>query len=154
MDGEIVRVYGNRLRVRVCGLCWQDDTLLVVSHRGLSANGFWAPPGGGLETGETLENALVREFLEETGLNILPGRFLFGCELLRPPLHALELFFEATVTGGTLRLGDDPELPLLTDAAFLPVATLAAKAEADVHGIFRLATTAAEVRQLCGFYRI
>ncbi|MBT1687901.1 NUDIX domain-containing protein [Dawidia soli] len=154
MDGEIARVYGNRLRVRVCGLCWQDDDLLVVRHRALSPNGFWAPPGGGLETGETLENALVREFLEETGLHVRAGRFLFGCEFLHPPLHALELFFEATITGGVLQAGDDPELPLLTDAAFLPVATLAAKAEPDAHGIFRLASTAAEVRQLCGFYRI
>lgn len=154
MDGEIARVYGNRLRVRVCGLAWQDDNLLVVCHRGISANGFWAPPGGGLETGEPLEDALVREFLEETGLHVRLGRFLFGCEFLRPPLHALELFFEATITGGTLRVGDDPELPLLTDTAFLPVTTLAAKAEPDAHGIFRLATTAAEVRKLCGFYRI
>lgn len=154
MNGEITRVYGNRLRVRVCGLCWQNDNLLVVSHRGLSANGFWAPPGGGLETGETLENALVREFLEETGLHIRPGHFLFGCEFLHPPLHALELFFDATITAGTLRVGNDPELPLLTDAAYLPVPTLVAKAEADVHGIFRLASTADEVRQLRGFYRI
>jgi len=154
MDGEIARVYGNRLRVRVCGLAWQDDNLLVVCHRGVSVNGFWAPPGGGLETGETLEDALVREFLEETGLHVRPGRFLFGCEFLHPPLHALELFFEATVMGGTLRVGDDPELPLLTAAAFLPVPTLAAKADPDAHGIFRLAPTAAEVRELCGFYRI
>jgi 8-oxo-dGTP diphosphatase len=40
----------------------------------LAGNVFWAPPGGGLEPGETYEAAACRELLEETGLRIAqPG---------------------------------------------------------------------------------
>ena len=43
---EVARLYGNRTRIRVCGLCYDRDRLLLVSHRGLGAASFWAPPGG------------------------------------------------------------------------------------------------------------
>jgi 8-oxo-dGTP diphosphatase len=154
MEAEIARIYGNRLRVRVCGLCWQGDNLLVVCHSALSPAGFWAPPGGGLEIGETLENALEREFSEETNLQVKAGKFLFGCEFLHPPLHAIELFFEVTHISGALQLGNDPELPILTAADFMPIQTLAAKPKEDIHGIFTLAQNADELRRLHGFYTI
>jgi 8-oxo-dGTP diphosphatase len=93
MDQEITALYGKKVRVRVCGLCWEDNKLLLVNHRSLKPVNFWAPPGGGLEFGEKVENALKREFGEETGLEIAVTRFAFGCEYIQDPLHAIELFF-------------------------------------------------------------
>lgn len=43
----------------------------------LAGAGFWAPFGGGVEAGETLRDAAIREFREETGITLPP-------EALRP----------------------------------------------------------------------
>jgi 8-oxo-dGTP diphosphatase len=105
------QAFEDKLRVRVCGICLQNNALLLVRHQGLyEGRDFWAPPGGGLTFGETVQQCLVREFREETGLEIKAGRFLFVNEFLQPPLHALELFFEVQPTGGALLQGTDPEL--------------------------------------------
>ena len=61
-------------------------------------------PGGGQEPGETLDDALVREVREETGIEIRPGRRLWVRELIAarrkefpfdPADHAIEFMFEA-----------------------------------------------------------
>lgn len=108
---SITHAFDDKLRVRVCGICLQNNALLLVNHRGLyEGRDFWAPPGGGLIFGETVRQCLQREFREETGLEIKAGRFLFVNEFLQPPLHALELFFEVEPCGGELKTGTDPEL--------------------------------------------
>jgi 8-oxo-dGTP pyrophosphatase MutT (NUDIX family) len=56
--------------------------------------GYWSIPGGLVETGETLDQAVRREVLEETGLRVKPVE-MFG------------IFYVCSVTGGKLRAGDD-----------------------------------------------
>ena len=154
MDEEIAKMYGNRLRVRVCGLYWDEDKILMASHRLESGIDLWLPPGGGVEYGETLEMALKREFLEETGLEITPLNFAFGCEFIKPPLHALELFFNVRRTGGTLKNGYDPELQIIQDVRFFSERELGELSGEEIHGIFRKAGVPNELRKLSGFYRI
>jgi len=133
-------LYTNKLRVRVCGICVQNNALLLVCHRGiLAGRNFWAPPGGGLNFGERVHSGLKREVQEETGLEIKPGRFLFVNEFLQPPLHALELFFEVNPVGGELIIGTDPDLPaddqLITDVRFLTLPELKAIPFQEKHSI-------------------
>lgn len=154
MDAEIARVYGNRVRIRVCGLCWHTDKLLMVNHKSLNESDFWAPPGGGVEFGESLEESLKREFQEETGLIIKPGRFIFGCEYINAPLHSIELFFEATRHSGELQTGKDPELPIIQGAAFFTIPEIRSMPQEQVHGIFRLIRDANDIRTLNGFYTL
>jgi len=154
MRSQVEEVYGNRVRVRVCGLCYQNDALLLVNHQGLTEGDFWAPPGGGVEYGEHLTDRLVREFRQETGLVVSPGEFRFGCEYIHPPLHAIELFYEVKVTGGTLRKGDDPELSIIADVRFMTPAALAALPATALHGIFRHVRHPAELKSLNGFFRV
>ncbi|MEX1238257.1 MAG: NUDIX hydrolase, partial [Cyclobacteriaceae bacterium] len=138
MDAELTNLYGNKVRVRVCGLCWQDGNLLMVNHQGLTQGDFWAPPGGGLAFAEPVQQCLQREFAEETGLKIRSGRFLFGCEFIKEPLHAIELYFEVAITGGTLQKGEDPECPIIRDVRFMSPDELLKIPAASLHGIFRL----------------
>lgn len=102
--------FGGHIRVRACGVLFENGKYLMANHHGINALGdFWCGPGGGLEFGESIENALKREFLEETGLQIEVGKFIEFIEFVKPPLHAIELFFEVKKVGGNLQLGHDPE---------------------------------------------
>jgi 8-oxo-dGTP diphosphatase len=154
MDSKIVKMYGNQVRVRVCGLCWDGENLLMVNHKGMHNGPFWAPPGGGVEFEESMENGLKREFLEETGLIVDVGAFLFGCEIIRSPLHSVELFYHVKRVGGDLVKGGDPELQIIEDVRFLDSHTRAKFNPNDIHGIFRLANSSAEFANLNGFYSL
>lgn len=158
MESHLHENYGNRLRIRVCGLCWNNDQLLVVNHKIGKTQTFWAPPGGGLEFGESVEDALIREFEEEVSLKIKPIRFQFACEFIKPPLHALELFFEISAESGKVKAGFDPESPaelqLIKGAQYMDFTSLMALNEDERHGIFRFIRNATELKSLNGFYRI
>ena len=135
--------YGAKLRVRVCGICIQNDKLLLVRHGSTVNNtAFWAPPGGGLQYGETLQACLKRELQEETGLEVQVERFLFINEFLQPPLHAVEFFFEAKITGGVLSTGTDPEAAtgeqLIEHVQWLKLKELQAIPFKDKHRVLQL----------------
>jgi 8-oxo-dGTP diphosphatase len=154
MDTAIKNTYGNRVRLRACGICWQDDRLLLVNHKGLNAAHFWAPPGGGVEFGESVNDCLRKEFWEETGLEITVGKFLFTCEFIHKPLHAIELFFSVSVVGGSLKKGNDPELAIIEDVRFLSEGELLKIPSIELHGIFAYLQTPGDLNTLNGFFRI
>lgn len=83
------------------------------------------PPGGGVELGESLEEALYREIFEETELQIQQKQLLWIHEFIEEPYHAIEFYFRCDVVGGNLRKGSDPELEMdqqmLLDLAFVPL---------------------------------
>jgi 8-oxo-dGTP diphosphatase len=154
MDPAVRKIYGNRLRTRACGLCWDHDKLLLVSHNLGDSGTFWAPPGGGVEFGETLEKTIKREFLEETGLEVEVGDFSFGCEYIETPLHAIELFFQVNRMGGGLRQGYDPELQLIQSVKYFSIPEIQELPDDQKHGIFRVANRAKNLKLLSGFYSI
>ncbi len=154
MHEEIAKIYGERLRIRICGLLFKDDQLLLVNHRGLNHGDFWSPPGGGIEYSESIEDSLKREFLEETGLTITVHQFAFGCEFIRQPLHAIELFFWTEQIGGHLGTGYDPEIQLIEGTKFFNPRELVNFAKDALHGIFHIAQSKQDFQQLAGFYRI
>lgn len=153
---EVLTLYGNRLRLRVCGLYREGDQLLMVRHRGIGpTNTFWCPPGGGAQFGETAPDALVREFAEETGLTVAIGELLFVNEFMQPPLHALELFFDVQRTGGTLRLGADPEMQadqqIIDDVRLMRFADIKQHPPEEVHALFRHCASLDDVFRLRGY---
>jgi ADP-ribose pyrophosphatase YjhB (NUDIX family) len=109
----------GHLRVRVAALLFdtpeRPDEILLVEHAGLwDEKPFWSPPGGGVAYGESLPEALQREVMEETGVDIEVGPLRYVLDFVRPPLHAVSFYFEARPRGavhlGTARIGSDPEL--------------------------------------------
>ncbi|MCC5932003.1 MAG: NUDIX hydrolase [Cyclobacteriaceae bacterium] len=153
---EIADAFGNHLRVRVCGICLQGDSILLVKHTALAESKyFWSPPGGGMHFASSAGENLKREFIEETGLEVKVNDLLVVHEFLRPPLHAVELFFHVEITGGTLRKGSDPEMPydkqLINEVCFVPFAQLIDDEENRFHNIFSLCSHPDELLQYRGY---
>ena len=150
--------YGQQLRVRVCGLCWSGDKLLLVRHNGLGPLGYyWSPPGGGLNFGETIVDCLKREMLEETGLEVMVETLAFLNQYINPPLHAVEMFFTCTPPPNPIdrtTLGTDPEqeigTQLLTGVAWMTYAEILAIPAEARHQSFLHAKTETEYRDLAG----
>jgi ADP-ribose pyrophosphatase YjhB (NUDIX family) len=112
MEKDWKERFGGRVRLRICGILKEGDRLLMVKHQGLGPEGFlWNPPGGGVQFGESYADTLIREFREETGLEVEPVEFILFNEHIGDDIHAVELFFSVRKTGGNLALGHDPELP-------------------------------------------
>jgi 8-oxo-dGTP diphosphatase len=107
----IEKKFANQLRIRVCAIIVSDNSLLLLKHNSPTRKeNIWLPPGGGVNFGETLESALTREAQEETGLIIQPTRLVWVHEYLEDPYHAIEFYFDCSISGGMLKLGKDPEL--------------------------------------------
>ncbi len=67
------RKYPDRPYVGVGAVIVQDGKVLLVKRKYEPLAGQWSLPGGAVEVGETLEACLVREMLEETGLDVSVG---------------------------------------------------------------------------------
>lgn len=67
------RLYPSRPIVGVGAVVLADDRVLLVRRRFEPLAGQWSLPGGALEVGETLEQGVAREVLEETGLIVHVG---------------------------------------------------------------------------------
>jgi ADP-ribose pyrophosphatase YjhB (NUDIX family) len=88
------------MRVRVTGIVIEDGRILLLNQDVPGTGRSWSLPGGKLEDGETLAEALVREMKEETGLDVDLGRLLYVCDC--PPSQVVHMTFEARRTGGTV----------------------------------------------------
>ena len=107
---QIQQNYGNKIRVRVCGVLMKDKKVLLLKHNGIGDLGFfWNTPGGEPEKNENITTALIREFKEETNLDVTVGKFLCINEFIAPPLHAIEYYFKVNSESGRAVLGHDPE---------------------------------------------
>ena len=66
------RSYPTRPFLAVSAAIVRDDKVLVVRRARPPAHGLYTLPGGVVEAGETLEEAVAREVLEETSMTIAP----------------------------------------------------------------------------------
>jgi 8-oxo-dGTP diphosphatase len=107
------RRYPKRPVVGVGALIFKGERILMAQRGKQPLMGWWSLPGGALECGESLQEAVRREVLEETGLEVEPrGVFEVFERIMRDQNGTLEYHFVlidyiCRVTGGTLQAGDD-----------------------------------------------
>lgn len=107
------REYPEAPIVAVGAIILEGNRIVLVRRGNEPSPGLWTFPGGAIELGESIHEAVRREALEETGLavdvgevftvidNVVPG------EPGRPRYHYVIVDFLARPVGGTLRAGSD-----------------------------------------------
>ena len=92
-----------RSHVISAGALVQDaGRLLLVRHARLGRYDFWVPPGGQVEGEEALEEAALRECLEETGIVATAPRLAYIEEFHCPDARYVKFWFACTLAGGAL----------------------------------------------------
>jgi len=97
-----------------------EGTILLVKRGHAPFKGSWALPGGRIESNETVEHCLIREFREETGLSVIP-LMMFGIysSPKRDPRGTISAGFVVKRVSGNLRPGSDAK-----EAKWFPVSKL------------------------------
>lgn len=109
----------------VGALIYQDDRILLIERGNPPLAGYWSLPGGGVESGERLEDAIIREVFEETGLRVETDSLATVFERIMPDAadrceyHYVLVDFYCRITGGDLQPGTDSR-----DARWFEVSSL------------------------------
>lgn len=93
----------------VRGIILDEFGRLLMVKQTHEENDIWMVPGGAIEEGETSEQALIREILEETGLIIEVNDLIWHVEEVSKRGMRFVNFFNGKVKEGKLKLGSDPE---------------------------------------------
>ena len=109
-----------RPRIRVAGILIEDNKILLIQHHKNNKK-YWLIPGGGNDWGETTKEALIREYKEETNMDIEVDEFLFFSETISPDKkrHVLNLFYKIhrnNKDDSVRKLGEEA---VLTDLKFV-----------------------------------
>ncbi|MEZ5279930.1 MAG: NUDIX hydrolase [Acidimicrobiales bacterium] len=83
----------------VGGIAVHRGRVLLVQRGKDPGRGLWAFPGGKVEVGETMAEAVVRELAEETGLAVRCGPLRGWVERVGPGYHFVILDFDVEVVG-------------------------------------------------------
>lgn len=118
-------------RVGAYGLCLRDDRVLLIDKAKGPFTGLLDLPGGGIKFGETPEEAVAREFIEETGvavsvdswLGTYSNRVQFEGSRGWIDLHHLGFFFRVSPVGDAAPRTEGDGLDSL-GARWVPVGAL------------------------------
>jgi len=107
------RTYPTRPYLAVSAAIFRDGKVLIVRRGRAPAKGVYTLPGGGVELGETLEQAVIREVREETALDIAPVELVGFRQAIardaagRVERHFVILPFAARYIGGEIALNEE-----------------------------------------------
>jgi 8-oxo-dGTP diphosphatase len=120
-------VTGPRPEVCVGAVAVFDGSILLIRRGRGPAQGTWSVPGGRVEPGESVVEAVVRELREETGLAGVCESLLGWAEVVGPDHHHVILDFAVTILDDADPVaGDDA-----AEAAWVPLTDVAAMTLAE-----------------------
>lgn len=98
-------------RIRVAGILKETDNILFVKHRKNNEE-YYLLPGGGVEFGETFEEALLREFMEEVNLEVKIEGLYFISEAIDPngEKHIINFIFEVSYVSGIIKIPEEERI--------------------------------------------
>lgn len=98
-----------RFHITVKGIVVLDNKILLLKRVKPSTDGlgFWELPGGGLEYGETPNQALIRELKEETGLDIVIIKPAYTFTKIREDYQTVGIGFLCILKNDHVRLSDE-----------------------------------------------
>jgi 8-oxo-dGTP diphosphatase len=125
-----------------------DGKVVLIKRKYEPLKGQWSLPGGMVETGETLETALAREMLEETGLHVDVGPVIevfdriMRDEERRVRYHFVLIDYLCWRADGLLQAGSDVDAAIWVDPATLGDYALTDKATSVIQRGLSLARQA------------
>ncbi len=142
------RQYPDRPVVGVGAVIVQDGGVVLIKRRYEPLKGRWSLPGGGVEVGETLAEAVAREMLEETGLQVEVGPVIEVFDRItrdgeqRVRYHYVLVDYLCWPIAGKLQAGSDVDDAMVVDPAALAPFDLAPPTTAVIERGMRLAREA------------
>lgn len=96
-------------------LIWDGDKFMICQRPAHKSNALlWEFVGGKLEKGETKEEALVRECMEELGVTVAVGSEFFDIVHTYPDITVHLTLFNATISDGTPKLIEHNDIRWIT----------------------------------------
>ena len=142
------RQYPERPIVGVGAVIVDEGRVVLIRRKYEPLKGHWSLPGGMVEIGEALEDALAREMLEETGLVVDVGPVIEVFDRItrdeqrRVRYHFVLVDYLCWSSGGALLAGSDADAAVWADPATLAGYALTEKAASVIHRGLTLAREA------------
>ena len=106
-----MKAHEGDVRVRVGGILVNNGEILLIAHK-KNNDVYWLVPGGGVDYGESLSEALIREFSEELNIEIIVDDLVLVSDSIDPAgdRHIINIFFLCRYSKGEFILGNEIRL--------------------------------------------
>lgn len=120
-------IAGFGIRVRACALIIENDSILLVEFNDDEVGVHYNLPAGGVEKGESIREAVVREAREEACIDVEVGQLAFVYEYMNKNAtaapHGVSMMFDCKIKNGTPKKSENPDTNQ-TDVKWIPLSEL------------------------------